>query len=66
MFLVKIAMLVLGIEKLLPKTAISRSLVGIFLVKTAISRKNIAMLVFGVATFLLKETNFPLLVGKLM
>lgn len=66
MFTVKIAMLVLGIEKLLPKTAISRSLVETFLVKTAISRKNIAMLVFGVATFLLKETNFPLLVGKLM
>ena len=59
-------MLVLGMEKLLPKTAILRSLVGIFLVKTAISRKNIGKLVFGIATLLLKETNFPLLVGKLM
>ncbi len=66
MFPVKIAMLVLGIEKLLPKTAISRSLVGMFLVKTAISRKNIGMLVFRVAIFLLKGANFPLLVGKLM
>jgi len=52
------------IAKLLSKTATIRSFDGILLLKTAIFRRKVEVLILGVPIFLLKEENFPLLVGK--